>query len=118
MNACKAEDILIRTDTEGIAKLTLNRPAARNALSTGLMAALQTELDEIASDAAIRVVVIAANGPAFCAGHDLREVRGTPTREAYEALFAQCSTLGASSPRSKAGGDQPGPMKLKNTRDT
>jgi enoyl-CoA hydratase/carnithine racemase len=57
------------------------------------MAALQTELDAIATDGAIRVVVIAANGPAFCAGHDLREVRSTPTREAYEALFAQCSAL-------------------------
>ena len=85
--------ILLRTDADGIATLTLNRPAARNALSTGLMAALQAELDAIATDAAIRVVVIAANGPAFCAGHDLREVRGTPTRDAYEALFARCSAL-------------------------
>jgi enoyl-CoA hydratase/carnithine racemase len=57
------------------------------------MAALQTEIDAIAQDISVRVVVIAANGPAFCAGHDLREVRGTPTREAYEALFAQCSAL-------------------------
>ncbi|MFT5488578.1 MAG: enoyl-CoA hydratase/carnithine racemase [Paracoccaceae bacterium] len=86
-------DILLRADTDGIATLTLNRPSARNALSTGLMAALQVEIDAIATDTAIRVVVIAANGPAFCAGHDLREVRGTPTRAAYEALFAQCSAL-------------------------
>jgi enoyl-CoA hydratase/carnithine racemase len=87
------DDILLRTDTDGVATLTLNRPSARNALSTGLMAALQTEIDAIAQDIYVRVVVIAANGPAFCAGHDLREVRGTPTREAYEALFAQCSAL-------------------------
>lgn len=89
----QSDDILLRTDTGGIATLTLNRPAARNALSTGLMAALQTEIDAIATDASVRVVVLAANGPAFCAGHDLREVRGTPTRDAYEALFAQCSAL-------------------------
>jgi len=87
------DDILLRTDTDGVATLTLNRPSARNALSTGLMAGLQTEIDAIAQDISVRVVVIAANGPAFCAGHDLREVRGTPTREAYEALFAQCSAL-------------------------
>ena len=87
------DDILLRTDTDGVATLTLNRPSARNALSTGLMAALQTEIDAIAQDISVRVVVIAANGPAFCAGHDLREVRGTPTREAYEALFARCSAL-------------------------
>ena len=87
------DDILLRTDPDGVATLTLNRPSARNALWTGLMAALQTEIDAIAQDISVRVVVIAANGPAFCAGHDLREVRGTPTREAYEALFAQCSAL-------------------------
>tara|TARA_R110002110_G_scaffold18498_5_gene77614 strand:- start:547 stop:1335 length:789 start_codon:yes stop_codon:yes gene_type:complete len=87
------DQILLRADADGVATLTLNRPAARNALSTGLMSALQAEIDAIASDPAVRVVVIAANGPAFCAGHDLREVRGTPTRTAYEALFAQCSAL-------------------------
>ena len=93
MNITTNDDVLIRTNASGVATLTLNRPEARNALSTGLMAALQTELDRISSDRHIRVVVIAANGPAFCAGHDLREVRSTPQREAYEALFAQCSKL-------------------------
>jgi enoyl-CoA hydratase/carnithine racemase len=93
MDTAANDDILQRSDANGIATLALNRPAARNALSTGLMAALQTELDAIAADRSVRVVVIAANGPAFCAGHDLREVRGTPTRDAYEALFAQCSKL-------------------------
>jgi len=93
MNTEPDDDILLRADTDGITTLTLNRPAARNALSTGLMTALQTEIDAIAGDPSVRVVVIAANGPAFCAGHDLREVRGTPTRAAYQALFAQCSAL-------------------------
>jgi enoyl-CoA hydratase/carnithine racemase len=84
---------LIRHDQDGIATLTLNRPDARNALSMGLMQALDAALAAIAEDSAVQVVVIAANGPAFCAGHDLREIRATPTRTAYEALFALCSRL-------------------------
>jgi enoyl-CoA hydratase/carnithine racemase len=86
-------DILLRHDSDAITTLTLNRPAARNALSMGLMEALDSELAAIAEDKAIKVVILAANGPAFCAGHDLREIRGTPTREAYEALFVLCSRL-------------------------
>lgn len=86
-------DILLRHDSGPIATLTLNRPAARNALSMGLMAALDAELAAIAEDRAVNVVIIAANGPAFCAGHDLREVRATPTRAAYDAMFALCSRL-------------------------
>ncbi len=85
--------ILLRDDAGGVATLTLNRVAARNALSLGLMAALQREIDTIAGDDTVRVVVIAANGPAFCAGHDLRELRDNPGRQAYEAVFAQCSAL-------------------------
>jgi enoyl-CoA hydratase/carnithine racemase len=85
--------ILLRHDSESIATLTLNRPAARNALSMGLMEALDAELLAIADDRSVKVVIIAANGSAFCAGHDLREVRATPTRAAYEALFALCSKL-------------------------
>lgn len=86
-------DILLRQDRNAVAVLTLNRPAARNALSMGLMQALDAALMEIEHDPAIHVVIVAANGPAFCAGHDLREVRATPTRAAYEALFATCSRL-------------------------
>lgn len=93
MNLRTNEGILQRADSDGVVTLTLNRPAARNALSTDLMAALQAEIDDIAGDKAVRVVVIAANGPAFCAGHDMREIRITPERAAYEALFAQCSAL-------------------------
>ena len=86
-------EILLRHDSDGIATLTLNRPAARNALSLGLMEALDAELAAIAEDPAVKVVIIAANGPAFCAGHDLRELRATPTQAAYQAVFALCSRL-------------------------
>jgi enoyl-CoA hydratase/carnithine racemase len=86
-------DLLLRRNAEGIAWLTLNRPAARNALSVALMRALDHELAAIARDASIAVVVIGGAGPAFCAGHDLRELRASPRREAYEAVFALCSQL-------------------------
>ena len=85
--------VLLRDDADGIATLTLNRPAQRNALSIGLMTALERQLDAIAEDRSVRVVILAAAGPAFCSGHDLREVRADRRREAYEALFAQCSRL-------------------------
>jgi|SRR5579859_707350 len=85
--------ILLRDDADGIATLTLNRPDQRNALSVGLMTALEAALDGIAEDPAVRIVILAAAGPAFCAGHDLREIRADQRREAYEALFAQCSRL-------------------------
>jgi enoyl-CoA hydratase/carnithine racemase len=84
---------LLRHDRDGVTTLTLNRPLARNALSLGLMAALEASLADISADPATRVVVLAAAGPAFCAGHDLRELRATPTREAYEAVFAACSRV-------------------------
>ena len=84
---------LLRDDQDGVATLTLNRPRARNALSLGLMQALDAELIAIATDPAIHVVIIAGAGPAFCAGHDMREMRATPTREAYLTLFTLCSRL-------------------------
>ncbi len=86
-------EILLRHDSAAVATLTLNRPAARNALSLGLMEALDSQLAAIAEDRAVKVVIIAANGPAFCAGHDLREIRATPTRAAYQTVFALCSRL-------------------------
>lgn len=92
MNNPEAE-LILRQDDAGTATLTLNRPGARNALSRPLMAALLKALDEIDADESVHVVIIAGAGPGFCAGHDLREVRGDPTREAYEALFAECSRL-------------------------
>ena len=85
------EPVLLRRDADGVAWLTMNRPAARNALSMGLMQAMDDALIAIAEDAAVRVVVIAGAGPAFCAGHDLREMRSQPHRAAYQAVFALCS---------------------------
>lgn len=85
--------ILLRGDSGGVATLTLNRPAARNALSVALMTALQKAIADIAADDSVKAVILAANGPAFCAGHDLKEVRANPGRESYEALFRQCSDL-------------------------
>ena len=85
------ETVLHRTDEGGIATLTLNRPKAYNALSEELLEALQTQLDTIGSDAAVRVVVIEGSGDAFCAGHDLKQMRANPSREYYDSLFNTCS---------------------------
>jgi enoyl-CoA hydratase/carnithine racemase len=87
------EQVLQRRNADGVAWLTMNRPAARNALSVGLMEALVAELGAIATDPATKVVVIAGSGPAFCAGHDLRELRSRPERAAYQATFELCSHL-------------------------
>jgi enoyl-CoA hydratase/carnithine racemase len=80
-------------DPRGVVTLTLNRPQAYNALSEALLGALQRELDSIAADESARVVVLAAEGKAFCAGHDLREMRAEPSQEYYQRLFAQCSRM-------------------------
>ncbi|NIO39187.1 MAG: enoyl-CoA hydratase [Burkholderiales bacterium] len=82
---------LLRDDTDGIATLTLNRPGNYNALSEELLAALQATLEEIENDNSVRVVVIAGNGPAFCAGHDLKQMRANPRQDYYDNLFATCS---------------------------
>ncbi len=85
--------VLASTDARGVVTLTLNRPEAFNALSEGLLEALQTALDRVASDDRARVVVIAAAGKAFCAGHDLKEMRAEPSQGYYERLFAQCGRM-------------------------
>ena len=77
-------------DARGVIILTLNRPQAFNALSEALLAALQGELDALETDASARVLVLAGAGKAFCAGHDLREMRAQPSLEYYQRLFAQC----------------------------
>jgi enoyl-CoA hydratase/carnithine racemase len=76
----------------GVARITMNRPAAFNALSGALLDALQRSLDEIAASDA-RVVVLAGAGRAFCAGHDLKEMLGSPALEYYQGLFARCSAM-------------------------
>jgi enoyl-CoA hydratase/carnithine racemase len=85
--------VLKQQDARGVVTLTLNRPQAFNALSVGLLGALQAALDAVATDASARVVVIAAAGKAFCAGHDLKEMRAEPSQAYYEALFAQCGRM-------------------------
>lgn len=87
------EPILLRQQAEGICTLTLNRPAQYNALSEALMAELQQALDDVAADTSIGVVVLAANGKAFCAGHDLKEMRRRPEKAYYEGLFETCSRM-------------------------
>ena len=88
-----AESVLLRADADGVATLTMNRPVARNALSRELIAALQAELDIIANDASVRVVVIAGAGPAFSAGHDLKEVLADRSEASCDALMAACSRM-------------------------
>jgi enoyl-CoA hydratase/carnithine racemase len=85
--------ILLRHDQAGIATLTLNRPAKFNALSSRLLGELKQSLEAIANDPAIRVVILAANGKAFCAGHDLGEMREDTEYEPIAALFEQCSQV-------------------------
>jgi enoyl-CoA hydratase/carnithine racemase len=89
-----AEPVLLRSqDARGVVTLTLNRPQAFNALSEAMLAALQREFDAIADDESVRVVVLAAEGKAFCAGHDLKEMRARPSLDYYRRLFAQCSKV-------------------------
>jgi enoyl-CoA hydratase/carnithine racemase len=86
--------LLIRSDDErGVTTLTLNRPAAFNALSEDLLTTLQCELDDLSKNQKVRVVVLAATGKAFCAGHDLREMRAAPSMDYYQKLFAQCGQM-------------------------
>ena len=93
--ALEAEEpvVLRHQDTRGVVTLTLNRPQAFNALSEAMLAALQRDFDVIAKDESVRVVVLAAEGKAFCAGHDLKEMRAKPSLDYYERLFAQCSEM-------------------------
>lgn len=87
------EALLLRSDGDGVTTLRLNRPLQFNALSEALLDALQRELDAIAVDHGVRCVVLAGAGKAFCAGHDLREMRGSPRLSYYQALFARCSRV-------------------------
>jgi enoyl-CoA hydratase/carnithine racemase len=87
------EPVVLRSDDGGVATLTLNRPKARNALSVELMGALQDELASIDRDPAVKAVVLAGNGPAFSAGHDLREIQTHADPAFRQALFEQCSDL-------------------------
>ena len=85
--------ILRRQDARGVVTLTLNRAQAFNALSEAMLEALQHEVDVITNDERARVIVIAAEGKAFCAGHDLKEMRAEPSLQYYRHLFSQCSEI-------------------------
>jgi enoyl-CoA hydratase/carnithine racemase len=87
------EPVLLRHDAGGIATITLNRPKQYNALSEELLIDLQAALDSIEKDPTVRVVVIAGSGTAFCAGHDLKQMRANPKKAYYDKLFAQCSKI-------------------------
>jgi enoyl-CoA hydratase/carnithine racemase len=80
-------------DARGVVTLTLNRPQAFNALSSGMLTVLQSELDALKQDETARVLVLAAAGKAFCAGHDLKEMRAQPSLDHYQELFAQCARM-------------------------
>lgn len=80
-------------DTRGVVTLTLNDPARFNALGSDMLAALQQALDGLARDETARAVVLAANGRAFCAGHNLKDMAAHPDLTWYQALFAQCSKV-------------------------
>ena len=85
--------VLLRSDADGVATLTLDRPKQYNALSEQLLAEMTAALEAIEKDQTVRVVVIAGSGTAFCAGHDLKEMRSTPAQDYYRKLFALCSRM-------------------------
>ena len=87
------ELLLITRDTRGVITLTLNDPARFNALGSEMLTALQQALDEAGRDEAVRVVVLAAAGKAFCAGHNLKDMAANPNLAYYQKLFAQCSRM-------------------------
>src|ERR1700749_4140956 len=98
MNAPESPPLLLPACTGGVLRLVLNRPNARNALSSELMAAIKSALDGAAADNATRVIVIAAEGPVFSSGHDLKEMArhradGDAGKKAYAGLFTQCSEM-------------------------
>lgn len=84
---------LLREDRDGICTLTLNRPAQMNLLTTEMLSSLQEAFDSLNSDRNIRVVILAAAGKGFCAGHDLKEIQALGGQARIEALFAQCSRM-------------------------
>ena len=88
-----SEPHVLRDDAEGICTLTLNRPQQMNLLTAQMLAALQENLERIAGDPSVRVVILAAAGKGFCAGHDLKEIRELKEQPRIAALFSQCSRM-------------------------
>ena len=92
-NAAEDANEVLRTDQDGVATLTLNRPDQYNTLSMSVLRRLQDELESIARQPEVRVVVIAGTGKAFCVGHDLREMQAAPDADSMESLFDTCSAM-------------------------
>ncbi|HYD58263.1 MAG TPA: enoyl-CoA hydratase [Burkholderiales bacterium] len=92
-NPQAAEALVLREDRDGICTLTMNRPAQMNLLTSEMLSALQREFDLLKGDDAVRVVILAAAGKGFCAGHDLKEIRALKDLPRIEKLFAQCSRM-------------------------
>ncbi|MDE3010253.1 MAG: enoyl-CoA hydratase [Pseudomonadota bacterium] len=86
----QSAELVLRDDRDGVCTLWLNRPLQFNALSEAMLDALQARLAEVATDPAVRVVVLAASGKAFCAGHDLREMQASRRLDDYQRLFTRC----------------------------
>ena len=84
---------VLKQQKDGVVTLTLNRGEKFNPLSEEMLAALQAEINAIAADPKARVVILAASGKAFCAGHDLKQMRASPSAAYYKKLFDQCSKL-------------------------
>ncbi|MGJ7542876.1 enoyl-CoA hydratase [Variovorax sp. LT1R16] len=93
MNETTSPCVLHTRDTRGVVTLTLNRPASFNALSQAMIEALEQALEGIAADEHVRAVVIAGAGKAFCAGHDLKEMRAEPSLAYYQQLFERCGAM-------------------------
>jgi enoyl-CoA hydratase/carnithine racemase len=87
------EALIEARDARGVVTLTMNRPATFNALGEEMLSALQAALDRLHGDESVRVVVLAAEGKAFCAGHNLKEMSARPELAYYQQLFAQCSRM-------------------------
>jgi len=87
------EPLVLQRRSSGVTYLTLNRPAQYNALSEQMLAALHGTLDALADDVLVRVVVLAGAGKAFCAGHDIKQMKANPSLEYYQRLFDDCSRL-------------------------
>jgi enoyl-CoA hydratase/carnithine racemase len=89
-----ADDALLQETRDGsIVTLTLNRPGQYNALSEELLASLEAALERVSADSTARVVVLAGAGKAFCAGHDLGQMRASPRIDYYQWLFARCARV-------------------------
>jgi len=85
--------VQVQRSPQGVVRITLNDPQRFNALGAEMLVALQQALDAVAADASARVVVLAAQGKAFCAGHNLKDMAANPQLAYYQQLFAQCSKM-------------------------